>query len=64
MEPLLTQKQVAHLLNVRVCRLARWRRDGYGPPYVRLPAGHPRYPQEALRRWIRSQATTETTFTT
>lgn len=51
MERLLQSREVARLLGVPPSRLARWRRERRGPPFVRL-GPHPRYPLDGLRRWI------------
>ena len=37
-EALLTEKEVAGALNLKVSTLQRWRWDGSGPPYVKLGA--------------------------
>lgn len=51
MERMLTPKEVASLLGVRPSRLARWRREGRGPAYIRV-GPHPRYPEGRLRSWV------------
>ena len=51
MDRMLTPKEVATLLGVRLSRLARWRREGRGPAYMRV-GPHPRYPEGVLKVWI------------
>lgn len=44
---LLTETEVADFLGKSVVTLARWRREGYGPAYVRIGRS-PRYRREDL----------------
>ncbi len=44
---LLTENEVAEFLGKTVVTLGRWRREGYGPAYVRVGRS-PRYTREAL----------------
>jgi DNA-binding transcriptional MerR regulator len=53
--PLLTQRQAAAYLNVSIRTLQRWRREGIGPPSIRLPNGYLRYRLADLYRWLRDQ---------
>ncbi|MCP4600487.1 MAG: helix-turn-helix domain-containing protein [Proteobacteria bacterium] len=39
-DSLLTPDEVARRLTVSVFTLARWRKDGFGPPFVKLGKGH------------------------
>lgn len=48
---LLTEADVAYLLGKSVITLARWRREGYGPEYVRVGRS-PRYTREALASFM------------
>lgn len=44
---LLTEADVADFLGKSIITLARWRREGYGPEYVRVGRS-PRYTRQAL----------------
>jgi hypothetical protein len=44
---LLTEAEVADFLGKSVITLARWRREGYGPAYIRIGRS-PRYRREDL----------------
>lgn len=44
---LLTEREVAEVLGKTIVTLNRWRREGYGPAYVRV-GRTPRYTREAL----------------
>jgi excisionase family DNA binding protein len=48
---LLTQQQLAEELQVSVRTLERWRREGTGPPWVRVGRS-PRYRRQDLDRWL------------
>ena len=48
---LLKIAEVCELLNVSKWTLAGWRRDGFGPPFLRLKGNDIRYPQHALEKW-------------
>jgi excisionase family DNA binding protein len=54
-EPLLTQRQAAAYLNVSIRTLQRWRREGIGPPSIRLPNKYLRYRQGDLDAWLEQQ---------
>jgi len=49
---LLVIGEVVDRLKVSKWTLANWRRDGFGPPYVRLKGNDIRYPEDGLREWI------------
>ena len=52
---MLTTEQVSEVLQVRPRTLFVWRRDGGGPPFVRLGEGKGssvRYPRDGLRSYI------------
>ncbi len=48
---LLTEAEVAGVLGKSTITLARWRREGYGPEYVRVGRS-PRYTREALSAFM------------
>lgn len=48
---LLTPRQAAEYLRVKVRTLQSWRHNKQGPQFLRLPTGHVRYERGALRRW-------------
>jgi excisionase family DNA binding protein len=48
---LLTQQQLAEELQVSVRTLERWRREGAGPPWVRVGRS-PRYRRDDIDRWL------------
>lgn len=54
MEVLLDTGEVATILHIRPSRLARWRREGYGPAHIRVGA-HVRYRPSDVQRWIDRQ---------
>jgi predicted DNA-binding transcriptional regulator AlpA len=54
LEPLLTSKEVAALLQVSASTLCRWRDHHDGPPWINL-GGIPRYRAHDLARWTESQ---------
>ena len=50
-EGLLTEQDAAELLQVPLSTLRRWRREGAGPPCLKI--GRPvRYRQVAVQRWL------------
>ena len=49
---LLVIGEVIDRLKVSKWTLANWRRDGFGPPYVRLKGNDVRYPEDGLWKWI------------
>jgi excisionase family DNA binding protein len=51
MPDLLTQQQLAEELQVSVRTLERWRREGTGPPWVRVGRS-PRYRRQDIDRWL------------
>ena len=53
---LLTDKQVAHLLNVSRAALRFWRARGGGPPWSRVGERLVRYDVATLRLWIAERA--------
>lgn len=48
---LLTPRQAAEYLRVKIRTLQAWRHAGNGPEFIRLPTGHVRYEKGSLRRW-------------
>jgi excisionase family DNA binding protein len=52
-DPLLTIEQVTAELRVSRAAFYRWRRQGAGPPAVRLPGGGVRVRRSALSTWLR-----------
>ena len=53
-EPLLTEKEVAKLLNVSVATIRRRRRAGQAPEWIKLNASV-RYRYETVRQFIAAQ---------
>ena len=51
---LLTDPEVAHRLGVHVVTLRTWRRQGYGPPVIRV-GRYPRCDPKALEAWLVAQ---------
>ena len=53
-ERLLTVGDVERLVGVSWTTLRRWRKIGYGPPYLRLQGerGAIRYPKSKLTEWM------------
>ena len=53
-ERLLTVGDVERLVGVSWTTLRRWRKVGYGPPYLRLQGerGAIRYPKSKLTEWM------------
>ena len=53
-ERLLRVPEVVKLVGVTWSTLRRWRKIGYGPPYLRLPGerGAIRYPKSKLVEWM------------
>jgi predicted site-specific integrase-resolvase len=52
---LLTEAEVADFLGKSVITLARWRREGYGPAYLRVGRS-PRYQREALAAFTQANS--------
>jgi hypothetical protein len=52
---LLQASAVAELLYVRVETLAKWRRHGRGPEFLRLSAKRVLYAQDAVELWLESR---------
>jgi Helix-turn-helix domain len=52
---LLTQTQVAQLLNVRPRTLESWRQRRFGPPFLIYSARCIRYREQALLAWLASR---------
>ena len=52
-DPLLTIEEVIAELRVSRAAFYRWRRQGAGPPAVRLPGGGVRVRRSALTAWLR-----------
>jgi excisionase family DNA binding protein len=59
-DELLTLDQVAAELKVSREALYRWRRQGTGPPSIRLPGGAVRIRRSALNGWLRALQDKET----
>jgi len=55
--PLLTSKETAHLLGVRLGTLEAWRTRGLGPRFIRISSRCIRYEPGALREWMASRTT-------
>jgi|TARA_R110000824_G_scaffold168569_5_gene345537 hypothetical protein len=53
---LLVVGEVVNRLKVSTWTLANWRRDGFGPPYLRLKGNDVRYPEDGLQKWIEELA--------
>jgi predicted DNA-binding transcriptional regulator AlpA len=53
LQPLLTSKEVAALLQVSASTLCRWRDHRQGPPWINL-GGIPRYRTDDLTNWTES----------
>jgi predicted DNA-binding transcriptional regulator AlpA len=51
--PLLTIEEVTTELRISRAAFYRWRRNGAGPPVVRLPGGTVRVRRGALTAWLR-----------
>ena len=54
MDEYLTEAEVAELLKVSAGTLRRWRREGIGPPSLRLGRGV-RYLRREVDRWAEAQ---------
>lgn len=52
---LLTEADVAAFLGKSIITLARWRREGYGPAFVRVGRS-PRYTREALSSFMQANS--------
>ena len=52
---LLTVPEAARYLRVSPRTLDRWRRQGTGPPSLKLPAGGRRYRRTDLDAWLADQ---------
>jgi hypothetical protein len=52
---LLTEAETANFLGKSIVTLGRWRRDSYGPAYVRVGRS-PRYTREALSEFMRTNS--------
>jgi hypothetical protein len=57
-DELLTEDQVARLTSVKPGTLRVWRSRRVGPPFVRVGPRTPRYPRDALRKWLRERLST------
>lgn len=55
-ERLLTPSEVAELLATSEITLSRWRRDGQGPPWIRLGI-QVRYRRSCVESWLDDQTT-------
>ena len=51
-ERLLTTRQVAAILNVKVGTLKKWRQRGLGPPFLKLDSGVVRYRLDAIQKYL------------
>lgn len=55
---LMTTSQVSEFTQIKSSTLYAWRRDGGGPPFIRLGDGRGssiRYPREGLRKYLTSR---------
>jgi hypothetical protein len=52
---LLTEAEVAHFLGKSTITLGRWRREGYGPEWVRVGRS-PRYSRQSLSAFMRANS--------
>jgi predicted DNA-binding transcriptional regulator AlpA len=50
---LLTSFEVASLLRVSRYTLSDWRKNGTGPPFLKVSRGVVRYPRRAFAHWLR-----------
>lgn len=53
--PFMTTAQVSAVTQIKSSTLFVWRRDGSGPPFIRLGEGRGssiRYPREELRKYL------------
>ena len=57
----LTQEQVAQLLQVSPRTLEDWRLRGGGPPFVKASRRCVRYPRAALETWVQTRTVGSTT---
>lgn len=48
----LTTSEVARFLRVTRWTLGNWRKDGAGPPFIKLSRQIVRYPRGAFERWM------------
>jgi predicted DNA-binding transcriptional regulator AlpA len=56
LSPLLTEKQVAELLNVTVACLRAWRQRGRGPQPIKIGSKLVRYHESAVSEFIKAGA--------
>lgn len=49
---LLKPAEVADRIGVSKYTLLEWRRDGFGPPFLRLRGNSLRYPESELEAWV------------
>jgi excisionase family DNA binding protein len=54
-EELLTAQELARLLKVSVHTLRAWRREGVGPPWIKVGRAI-RYRRSDVERWLEQQA--------
>lgn len=56
-DPLMTESEVAEILNISTATLSRMRRsrENDGPPWI-MVGGRPRYRRLDLERWLDEQA--------
>jgi excisionase family DNA binding protein len=50
----LTEKEAAEILKVSPYTLAKLRKEGNGPPYVKI-GGSIRYIKETIQEWVKAQ---------
>ena len=55
---LLTIIQTCERLGLSKWTLANYRRDGFGPPYLRLKGNDIRYPEDSLEKWCEGRMVT------
>ena len=60
-ERLLTEKQLARMLDVSNRTVQHWRQTGYGPPFLKLARGRlVRYRISAVEEWLNIQTVKST----
>lgn len=55
MEKLLKEYQVARLLNMSLGVVRKWRKEGSGPPYMRIGNNTIRYRESDIKVWLKSK---------
>lgn len=52
MQSVLKEKEACEFVGVSRATLSRWRQDGNGPPFAKLPTGTIRYRLEDVEAWL------------